>query len=139
MQNTLDIFVSYVYRTNRKKEIRGDMAVALIVQDGVDVPGGISRSMIDAVRKYLADVHQIKIEKINILNLVRLEPEVEYVTERELADKSEVRPTSLGSGANESAEEIHGGHGGVDGEGGGEPHVGEGDGGPDERGGEAAA
>ena len=81
MQNTIDVFVSYVYRTSRKKEVRGDASVALIVQDGVEVPEKPSRSMIEAVRRYLSDAHQVKQNQITIQFLTRLEPEVMYVPE----------------------------------------------------------
>jgi hypothetical protein len=79
MQNHVDMFISYVYRTGRKKENRGDAFVGLLVQEGYEIPDGLTRSMITELRKYLANQHQVKPDRITIQNVVRLNPEVTSV------------------------------------------------------------
>ena len=100
MQNQIDTFVSYVYRTSRKKEIRGDASIALLVQEGYEAPPGglLTRSMVEALRKYLSEQHQVKPEQITIQNIVRLHPEVVNVPEQEGEGDGEVRHGEVGGG-----------------------------------------
>ena len=75
MENKIDLFVSYSYRTSRKKSIEDDAFVGLMVQEGFEIPDGLTRSMITELRKYLAGQHQVKVDQITIQNIVRLDPE----------------------------------------------------------------
>jgi len=73
----IDLFVSYSYRTGRNKEHRDDAAVGLMVQggEGVVVPEGITRGMIEPLRQYLADAHQVKPNQVRLENIIRLQLE----------------------------------------------------------------
>lgn len=90
MQSSIDFFVSYSYRTSRKKEVRDDAYIGMMVADGYEAPSGLSRGMIEQLRGYLSRQHQVAPGHIRIINIVRLEPEGVYVPDRGEVD-SDVR------------------------------------------------
>ena len=106
MENKIDLFVSYSYRTSRKKSIEDDAFVGLMVQEGFEIPDGLTRSMITELRKYLAGQHQVKVDQITIQNIVRLEPEVMDVPERGSQVDGPVGPPGVSGGPPEIPREL---------------------------------
>lgn len=94
MQHKIDFFVSYSFRTSRKKEIKDDAYVGLMVRDGHEVPERPTRSMIEALRMYLSGQHQVKPTNIRIENIIRLDPDVTEVPD---GDKDSVPVENRGA------------------------------------------
>ena len=95
-RNAVDFFVSYTYRSGRKKSMSDDAFIGLLVQDGFEIPDGLTRGMISEVRKYLANQHQVKPSQVTINNVVRLTPEVMDVPERERTGEHDGEDRSRG-------------------------------------------
>ena len=72
----IDLFVSYDYRGAGKKWIKADGMVSLVVAPGQKtwVPNvGVTRDMIEGVRLYVAQQHEVKAMDVHIKNVIRLE------------------------------------------------------------------
>jgi hypothetical protein len=106
MENKIDLFVSYSYRTRRNKENKDDAYVGLIVQEGYEVPERPTRSMIESLRNYLAGQNQVKPNQIRIENIIRLEPEVIDVPEQESQVDGPVGPPGVPGGPPEIPREL---------------------------------
>ena len=73
----IDLFVAYHFPRGKRREY-GNAYVGVMVDaenEGFVMPEGVSRGMIEVLRKFLADKTELKSEMIHIENVVRLEPE----------------------------------------------------------------
>lgn len=72
----IDLFVSYEYKGKGKRWIKADGSISLAVAPGTDAfvpPSGVTRGMIEALRLYLAQQHEVGAMDVHLFNVLRLE------------------------------------------------------------------